>query len=247
MRKSRIYIDQRLQTDSDLALAEAASHHVARVLRLRSGHPLILFNGLGGEYDAEIISINKRSVAVRIRKFREVDNESPLAITLIQGISRGQKMDFTLQKAVELGVNRIVPIFTEHGNVRLDESRLRKKTEHWQAIIIGACEQCGRNKIPELVIPVTFDAWLETGEVSDNRSTRIVLHPDADKSLSDLAKPTSEIVLLAGPEGGLSENEIKKACAADFERIMMGSRILRTETAALVAISACQTLWGDFA
>ncbi len=249
MRKSRIFVDQTLQVGDELALVESAARHLARVLRLRVGDPLIIFNGQGGEYDAEIFSIDKRSVSVLVGEHRMGNKESPLAITLVQGISRGQKMDFTLQKAVELGVKRIVPILTEHGNVRLDDARSQKKVEHWRAIIIAACEQCGRNLIPELVAPVTFDVWLESGDDSDaeNRATKIVLHPDADKSLSALSIAPTEITLLAGPEGGLSENEIKKACAANFERIMLGSRILRTETAALAGISACQTLWGDFA
>jgi len=158
MRKNRIFIDQILREGNEMVLAEEAAHHVSRVLRLRPGHPLILFNGRGGEYDAEISKKYKRNVEVHIKQFRDVENESPLNITLAQGISKGQKMDFTLQKAVETGVNRIVPVLTEYGNVQLDVKRLQKKIEHWNKIIIGACEQSARNKLPELVAPLTLDA-----------------------------------------------------------------------------------------
>jgi len=242
MRKTRIFVDQNLQEGSRLVLAEEAGHHVSRVLRLRSGQPLIMFDGRGGEYDAEISRIDKGSVEVQINQYHCVDNESPLNITLIQGISRGQKMDFILQKAVELGADRIVPVMTEHGNVRLDEHRQQKKIEHWRKVIIGACEQCCRNKIPELVAPLSFDEWLAI----DCYATKLVLHPEAGVSLSRLSKPKGEVALLVGPEGGFSDNEIKKACDANYQITNIGPRVLRTETAALAAISACQALWGDF-
>jgi len=242
MRKTRIFVDQPLREGAALILAEEAAHHISRVLRLRTGHPLILFNGRGGEYDAEISRIDKRSVEVLISQHREGDNESPLHITLVQGISRGQKMDFILQKAVELGVNRIVPVMTEHGNVHLDKERQQKKIEHWNSIIISACEQCGRNKIPELSTPLAFDQWLSI----DSGVTRLIMHPERGKNLSKVSKATGDITLLVGPEGGFSDNEIKKACGADYQIINIGPRILRTETAALAAISACQMLWGDF-
>lgn len=246
MRKTRIFVNQKLRAEAEVVLADEASHHISRVLRLRLGHPLILFDGRGGEYDAEISKIDKRSVEVHINQYREVNNESPLRITLAQGITRGQKMDFILQKAVELGVDRIVPVMTEYGNVRLDEERQQKKIEHWDGIIIGACEQCGRNKIPELVAPSSFEECLGIDNGIDIGMTKIVLHPGAGGSLSKLAKPEGEIMLLVGPEGGFSDNEIEKACAADYQVINIGPRILRTETAALAAISACQVLWGDF-
>ena len=152
-------------------------------------------------------------------------------------------MDFTLQKAVELGVTRVVPVMTEYGNVRINQQRLQKKIEHWNKIIIGACEQCGRNKIPELEAPLTFDEWLS----KDSNVIKIVLHPESGLRLSKLSKPEGGITILSGPEGGFSEREIKKACEADYQIVNIGPRILRTETAALVAISACQMLWGDFA
>lgn len=198
MRKNRIFIDQILREGNEMVLAEEAAHHVSRVLRLRPGHPLILFNGRGGEYDAEISKKYKRNVEVHIKQFRDVENESPLNITLAQGISKGQKMDFTLQKAVETGVNRIVPVLTEYGNVQLDVKRLQKKIEHWNKIIIGACEQSARNKLSELVAPLTLDAWLTI----DSGMTKIILHPESGGSLSKLSKPNGETTLLIGLKAG---------------------------------------------
>jgi len=198
MRKNRIFIDQILREGTEHVLAEEAAHHVSRVLRLRPGHPLILFNGRGGEYDAEISKKYKRNVEVHIKQFRDVDNESPLNITLAQGISKGQKMDFTIQKAVEMGVNRIVPVLTEYGNVQLDVKRLQKKIEHWNKIIISPCEQSARNKIPELVAPLTLDAWLTI----DSGMTKIILHPESGGSLSKLSKPKGETTLLIGLKAG---------------------------------------------
>ena len=247
MRKTRIFVDQKLRAGTVVVLADEAAHHISRVLRLRLGHPLILFDGRGGEYDAEISKVNKRNIEVHINQYQEVDNEPQLHITLAQGISRGQKMDFILQKAVELGVDRIIPVMTEYGNVRLDEERQQKKIKHWNGIIIGACEQCGRNKIPELVAPLSFDECLGIDAGVDRGTTKIVLHSGTGGRLSKLAKAEDGIMLLVGPEGGFSDNEIEKACAADYQIINIGPRILRTETAALAAISACQMLWGDFA
>ncbi len=247
MRKTRIFVDQKLRAGTVVVLADEAAHHISRVLRLRLGHPLVLFDGRGGEYDAEISKVNKRSVKVHINQYQEVDNESPLHITLAQGISRGQKMDFILQKAVELGVDRIIPVMTEYGNVRLDEERQQKKIKHWNGVIIGACEQCGRNKIPEIVAPLSFDECLGIDVGTDRGMTKIILHSGTGGRLSKLAKVEGGIMLLVGPEGGFSDDEIEKACAADYQIINIGPRILRTETAALAAISACQMLWGDFA
>jgi 16S rRNA (uracil1498-N3)-methyltransferase len=242
MRKTRIFVDQSLQEGKTLMLADEAAHHVAHVLRLRPGHALILFDGRGGEYEAEICKVDKRSVEVLIKQHREIDKGSPLQITLAQGISRGQKMDFSLQKAVELGVERIIPVMTEHGNVHLDEQRQQKKIEHWHGVIIGACEQSGRNKLPELVSPLAFDDCLAL----DSGLTKLILHPESGISLAKLPRPTGGLTLLIGPEGGFSDGEIQKACAAGYQIINIGPRILRTETAALAAISACQMLWGDF-
>lgn len=242
MRKTRIFVDQELQVGAELILAKQAAHHIDHVLRLKPGNFLILFNGCGGEYVAELSRVDKRGVGVRINQYLEIDRESSLPIILAQGVSRGQKMDFTLQKSVELGVIRIVPVMTQYGNIRFDEKRLQKKIEHWHKIIISACEQCGRNKVPELVAPVTLDDWL----VLESEATKIVLHPGSENNLSKLSKPDEEVILLAGSEGGFSDHEIKKACGMGYQNINIGPRVLRTETAALAAISACQTLWGDF-
>ena len=185
MRKTRIFVEQKLHVVT--VLAEEASHHILRVLRLRLGDPLVLFDGCGGEYDAEISKLDKRHVEVHINQYRDTDTESTLRLTLIQGISRGQKMDFILQKAVELGVGRIVPVMTEYGNVRLDEKRQQKRIEHWHGIILGACEQCGRNTIPELLAPMSLDEHFAIDAGVDGGITRIVLHPGAGESLSKLA------------------------------------------------------------
>ncbi|MEE8321061.1 MAG: 16S rRNA (uracil(1498)-N(3))-methyltransferase [Gammaproteobacteria bacterium] len=241
-RKPHLYLDQPLREGERITLPAPASHHVARVLRMRPGQELVLFNNTGGEYVANIISIERKTVEVEVASFRNDDRESILHITLVQGISRGQHMDYTLQKAVELGVKRIVPAFTEYGNVRLDGQRLTGKIDHWHGLIINACEQCGRNRLPVLDSPIAVTDWIE----QDQNRTKLILHPGGVRGLSGLPCPQGPLSLLAGPEGGFSESEISLAAQHDFVPVALGPRILRTETAALVGISSCQALWGDF-
>ncbi len=241
MRNVRIHVETPLITGADVVLPEDAARHVVTVLRMRAGAMLELFDGSGGSHRGRILSVGKRSVTIHLEAFDPQERESPLQATLVQGISRGQHMDYTLQKAVELGVARIVPVLTGHSNVRLDETRAGRRIEHWRRVVIGACEQCGRNRMPEICPPQPLAAWLE----SDKSECRLVLDPDAEKGLPALPRPVSGISLLSGPEGGLSPEEIRAALALGWQAVRLGPRILRTETAAVAALAACQALWGD--
>ena len=243
MPQSRFYLEDTLQINGEIALPVKVAHHARAVLRMQEHDDLILFNGQGGEYAARIVSINKKELRVQILGFRDIDCESPLAITLVQGISKGQKMDFTLQKAVELGVSKIVPIRNQRSNVKLQANRKESRMQHWQQIIISACEQCGRNSLPELLKPLTVDEWLE----QDNNPRKLILLPEGDGDLSVLSKSRDSISLMIGSEGGFNQLEIDQAMNCGYQAMAIGPRILRTETAALVALSVCQTLWGDFA
>lgn len=240
MRVPRIFHAGPLQPHNELELAESTANHVARVLRMREQSPLVIFNGQGGEFHAHIIRIEKRQVVVTLGEFIERDAESPLRITLAQGISRGERMDYTLQKAVELGISTIVPLLTEHCVVELKGERLGKRLEHWRGIIISACEQCGRNRLPELLPVASLSEWLaQPGEGS-----RLLLDHRAAGSINTLAAATA-FTLLIGPEGGLSPAEQQQALTAGYQGVRLGPRVLRTETAALVALSALQARFGD--
>lgn len=246
MTTTRQFVDQKLEAGKTLELPEQAAHHVARVLRMRISDPLILFNGKGGEYGAKITSISKSGVKVEISYHSDFECESSLHIELVQGISRGEKMDFTIQKAVELGVSRIVPLTTQYSNVQLDEKRREKKQEHWTKTIISACEQCGRNRFPELADIMRFNDWITTGAAD----LKLILDPHSDTTLTTLdphgQTGISSVSLVIGPEGGLSPSEIRRLEQTGFTPIRLGSRILRTETAALAAIAAVQCRFGDF-
>lgn len=226
-----------------MTLPPDAAHHAIRVLRLGEGDPLLLFDGIGGEFHARILRVEKQMLTAVIDGAAINDRESPLKIVLAQGVSGGDRMDYTLQKAVELGVTEIRPIQAERSVVKLAGERAAKRIQHWQSVVISACEQCGRSIVPEVHAISGFREWLAN---ESQETCRIVLAPDAEQRLADLPRPASPIVLLAGPEGGLTENELEIAQMRGFVPIRLGPRILRTETAALVAISAMQTLWGDF-
>lgn len=240
MRVPRIFHAGSLQPHEELELSESAANHVARVLRMREQSPLVIFNGDGGEYQAHITLIEKRRVVVTLGEFCSRDVESPLRITLAQGISRGERMDYTLQKAVELGVSAIVPLLTEHCMVELKGDRLEKRLEHWRGVIVGACEQCGRNRLPQLLPVMTLSAWLD----KPVEGKRLLLDHRAKGSINTL-DATSSFTLLIGPEGGLSPSEQQQAFASGYQGIRLGPRVLRTETAALVALSALQARFGD--
>jgi len=240
MRNPRIYHPDPLSANSRVALDDSAARHVARVLRLGVGAALRLFDGHGGEYPATITAVDKRSVEVELGNQDNVDVESPLHITLAQGISKGERMDYTIQKAVELGISRIAPLTTERSVVHLKGDRLEKKMAHWYGVIISACEQCGRNTVPQLLPIQTLSSWL----AYDVIGSKLLLDHRAEESVSSLSL-TSDVTLLIGPEGGLSGQEQKTAFAAGYQGLRLGPRVLRTETAALTALAALQSYWGD--
>jgi 16S rRNA (uracil1498-N3)-methyltransferase len=212
-----------------------------RVLRLRDGDSLTLFDGRGGEYGARISGLRKDSVQVDVLEHREAERESALNLTLAQGISRGERMDWVMQKATELGVTRIIPVITERTMVKLDERQSEKKLQHWRGIAIAACEQCGRNRVPEVAAPI---AYYDVIRAIEPGATRILLSPAGTLRASELPR-SHHIAMLIGPEGGLSENEQDAAVAAGFQQVRMGPRVLRTETAAIAALTVLQHDFGD--
>jgi 16S rRNA (uracil1498-N3)-methyltransferase len=239
---SRIYQAVPLHSSVTLELDTNAAHHLARVLRAAVGDSLTLFNGKGGEYAARITAIDKKKVMVEIGQQHPRDVESPLDLCLAQGISRGEKMDYTIQKAVELGVKKIIPLLTERCNVKLDIERREKRFNHWQAIVISACEQSGRTRLPQLLAPIPLHDWL----ASKPQGQGFVLAPTGSGKLNQFnLEAHSSVSLLIGPEGGLSEPEIRYAQAQGFAALSLGPRILRTETAAVAALTALQCYFGD--
>jgi 16S rRNA (uracil1498-N3)-methyltransferase len=223
-----------------LKLDEKASHHLARVLRASVGDEITVFNGEGGEYHAVIRAINKKNVEVELLSFTDRDAESPAAIYLAQGIARGEKMDFVIQKAVELGVTKIFPVITERCNVRLDQEREQKRMQHWQAVVISACEQSGRNRLPEVHAPLALNEWLS--QITADK--KFVLSPHVTEKL-DKQQRHASVAVLIGPEGGLSSTEMSAAAQHGFEGLSLGPRVLRTETAALTALAVLQFAFGD--
>lgn len=240
MRTLRVFVDAPLAAGSSQILANETAHHLRTVLRIKPGQSLQVFNGKGGYFDANITACNKKQVSIELGQHHEVDNESPLAITLLQGISRGQKMDLAMQKAVELGVTRVIPVNCCHTGVKLEQDKAGKRRDHWQKIAINACEQCGRNTVPDVDLPQDFNEAL----AAQPEGLKIILHPADGVSLQSL-DPPHHVILLVGPEGGFSETEIEQARKAAFQSVTLGPRVLRTETAAMAALAACQTLWGD--
>jgi len=244
MRIPRIYIDQPLHAGIEVLLPEQAGEHVARVLRLERGHPLVLFNGDGYEYDSTLASLAKRAVTAEVGQAREVDRESGLQITLAQGVARGEKMDWILQKATELGVSRIVPLVTERTEVKLDEERAERRLAHWRSVVAGACEQSGRTRLPEIGIPLKLDRWL--GDLGTDGALRLALLPEGDMGLRELPQLENGVLLCVGPEGGFSDNDVAQLRQARFHGLRLGPRILRTETAGIAAMAALQALAGDW-
>ncbi len=242
MRIPRIYYPSTIPLEEEFTLTEDAGHHIATVLRLKPNRPIVLFNGDGNEYSAQIISIARKKVIVEADACLSIAKESPLHLHLGQGVSKGDRMDTVLQKSVELGVSEITPILTERCTVKLDESRWDKKLQQWQKIIIGACEQSGRNIVPMLNTPITLNQWL----ASPTNTTRLVLAPGASHRLIQQPYNTHGYRLLIGPEGGLSEAEIHLANENGYQSVSLGPRILRTETAAITSLSILQAQHGDF-
>lgn len=243
MSTPRFYCPAKLATGAIISLPENDATHAAKALRMQSGDKLVVFNGDGNDYHAEILRISKQDVTAKILEAWEVDRESPLSITLVQAISGGERMEFTLQKAVEMGVNRIQPVAAERSVVKLSGERSDKRREHWQNVVIAACKQSGRAVIPEVAPIQGFTEWL--GMPSDF-ALKLMLSPEGEQTLHDLPKPQGNICLLIGCEGGFSSTEQQNAVLCGFVPARLGKRILRTETAALAAIAALQTLWGDY-
>lgn len=242
---ARFHVIEAPGPGAELPLPSVAAHHAARVLRLSPGDPVVVFDGTGGEYEAVITRIGRGEVLVRTGRFRADGPESPLRVTLAQGVSAGDRMDFTVRKSVELGVDRIVPVITGRSVVRLGGERADRRRAHWQGVAVSACEQSGRNRVPPVEEPVAFETWL-AGLDPSGRETRLALATQGTRRLAELPAPAMGVLLLAGPEGGFSGPEMHLAQSRGFEPIRLGPRILRTETAGLAALAALQTLWGDF-
>ncbi len=241
MRIPRLFVRTPLAGNSQIELDAAASHYLAKVLRMQAGRELVLFNGEGGEYAAQITQVTKKSVAVALGEFTELNRESPLQLELAIGISRGERFEYVLQKATELGVTKITPLITERTEVKVTGDRQEKLQERWQQIIISACEQCQRNILPQLSEPQKIENWLNACQAE----LRFVLHHRDSQKLPAEKSPKS-VALLIGPEGGLSDSEIEQAKGQHFAPLTLGPRVLRTETAPVTAVSLVQYLWGDF-
>ncbi len=238
----RFFVDLPLSPGAKIDLPPVPAHHATRVLRLVKGSEVVLFNGQGGEYPAVLDWVDKDMVSARCREWRDAERESPLDIRLAQGISSGERMDYTLQKAVELGVTEIQPLAMRRSVVKLTSERAARRVEHWQGVVMSACEQCGRNRLPLVAKPLDIPQWLAT----EPDGLKLFLSPDADATLKDLELPQRPVWLVAGPEGGFEPEEAKLITDFGFTPIRLGPRILRTETAALAAVAAMQALWGDY-
>jgi len=242
MRISRLYLPQALAEGAVLRLDDESAHYLRTVLRLKKGADLTVFNGDGREYSAQVANVGRDEVRLEIGDGRTRDAESPLAAHIGLGISRGERMDLAIQKAVELGVTRITPLFTEHCVVRLDDARRGNRRQHWQKVARSACEQCGRNHVPEVEEPAELRDWIVRQE-----GLRLFFDPHGAVGLKDLPPPEGCVSLLSGPEGGFAAAERLLAREAGFIPVRLGPRILRTETAVLAALSSIQALWGDLA
>jgi 16S rRNA (uracil1498-N3)-methyltransferase len=243
MQQHRIYTSQPLQSGASLTLEEEPARHLTQVLRLKAGAEIILFNGDGHDYRARLDEVTKRSTGARIeQRLEPAEAPAALQIQLAIGISKGERMDFAIQKAVELGVTGITPLISERCVVRLPSERQERRLHHWQQVIIGACEQSGRSLVPACHPVLNLNDWLSFQETAGG----ILLDHRAHRTLPELAPPTGAVRLLIGPEGGLSAQEREQAAAHGFTGVRMGPRVLRTETAPLAAIAVIQALWGDF-
>ena len=243
MRLTRVHVDAGLHTGSELELPETSAAHLTRVLRLQAGDSCVVFDGRGHEADAQLIAIDKRGARVRVGEVRTPANESPLRITLLQGVARGEKMDLILQKGTELGVSAFVPVFSDRSEVKLDGARAAKRLEHWRGVVVSACEQSSRAWVPEVQPPVA----LANALTRLTPTTRLLLDPGATMNCrTALGADQRDVVLAIGPEGGWSPQDRSLLEARDFLGTRLGPRVLRTETAGLAAIAALQALHGDF-
>jgi len=241
LRLTRIYVAAPLAAQTSAQVDGTAAGHITRVLRLRPGDAVTAFDGSGAEFEARLQSVTRAGAMLEIGARTEVQRESALTITLVQGVSRGERMDWVVQKATELGVTHIVPVFTARSVVRLGADQAESRRRHWLAIAIAACEQCGRNRLPSLAAPLALIEWLRSAVPAGGR---FVLSPHGPLRVRDLA-PMPALTVLIGPEGGLADEEEMAAKAAGFEPLRLGPRILRTETAAVAALAALQQQLGD--
>jgi 16S rRNA (uracil1498-N3)-methyltransferase len=241
MRLTRVYVETSLEPGAIVALPPDTGSHVAKVLRARVGDEVILFNGDGREFSGEIDAVRGSRVTVSVGPPQVIDRESPLAVTLVQCVPRGDRMDFIVQKATELGVTRLIPVTSQRSVVRLDDRQSETKAAHWRAVAVSACEQCGRNRLPQIDAPRALIDYLGAEEWS---GPRLVLEPECTSGATALPIE-SRVELAIGPEGGFAPEELEAFRIAGFERVRLGPRILRTETAALAAVTWLQTRYGD--
>jgi 16S rRNA (uracil1498-N3)-methyltransferase len=258
MRLTRIHVDLPLSGGGEIDLPEAAAAHLTRVLRLTAGARVVAFDGRGGEWDAQLSAVTRHGARLALLAHRDVERESPLRTVLLQAIARGDKMDFVVQKATELGVTEVVPVLSRRGNVRLDADQAARKREHWQAVAASACEQCGRNRVPAVALPLALPAALaalrDTAAARDSgvQTLKLLLAAATDEAtlpglLANLSPAAgTTVALLAGPEGGFDPEEEQMAALAGFRACRLGPRVLRSETAALAALAALQAIAGDF-
>lgn len=238
----RFYVDFALSPDSVVELPDNVVRHL-NVLRVKNTEEIVLFNGNGKAYPALPEVLEKRRASVRILREEATDNESPLNITLVQAVSAAERMDFTLQKSVELGVTEIRPVISERCVVRLSGERAEKRVARWQEIVVSACEQSGRNIVPK-VLPLT--TYAQALQQLPQETAKLLMSLNRAQKLSDVQPQSGKVVFMVGPEGGWTEKEEQQAFDAGFQSVTLGKRVLRTETASLAAIAAMQTLWGDF-
>ena len=243
--KTRLFVSAALGNEAELTLTGEQARYLGRALRLKPGDRIAVFNGDDGEWAASIEGFGRNEVSLSIDARVESIPESSLEIHLVQGISRGERMDFVVQKATELGVRRITPVITDHGMVKLDERRRERRTAHWRAVATSACEQSGRTRPPEIDEPQPLNHWFGAADIAS--ASALVLAPGALQAFTDITEIDSRLCLLIGPEGGLSDREYEDAAVAGFRAVSLGPRTLRTETAAVAAIAIAHSRWGDFA
>jgi len=243
MRAPRFFSPTPLQPDAEIALDAEAARHAARALRLTVGAEVVLFDGRGGEYTATLIAVERGRVVARTGPRNPIERESPVAVSLAQGLAKGERMDLIVQKAVELGVAELHPVLTERCEVRLDAQRASKRLARWHGVAQAACEQCGRNRLPTIHEPIALDVWLSRATTG----VRLVLDPAAHERLGAHPVGADGVTMLIGPEGGLSQRELDDATRAGYLAVRLGPRVMRTETAALAALVAIQTIYGDMA
>lgn len=249
----RFYRPGAMSTGQAVDLPEAVVHHALRVLRLKPGDGVVLFNGEGGEFEAVLVRCGAQGAEAVVERHLDVERESPLDITLAQAVCAGEKMDWIVQKAVELGVCRIQPFMAERSTVRLSGMRAERRLRRWRQIAISACEQCGRNRVPPVAPPASLPEWLDackTARAGEDGAAalRFVLLPAAERGLRNPAgaSPPRRLILMVGPEGGLAPGEVAAALSSGWTPLRLGRRTLRTESAALAAVAGMQALWGDY-